>query len=331
MVAPNDGFHFVGSHEAIIAGMSGDLRKKTKAELHVHLEGSIDAEALREIDASLTRAEIEQNTAFDTFEGFLRAYIWVNRQLKKPEHYAIAARRLFERFAEQGIGYAEVTLSAGIVLWKEQPLAEVYDALWRESQRSPVEVYWIPDAIRHFGVEHARQVAQFAMSRRGEGVIAFGIGGDEVRGPAEWFKDIFQYARDGGLHLVCHAGEAAGPESVWAALAIGAERIGHGIAAAKDEGLMTHLREKGVPLEVCVTSNVRTGVVRDLRAHPLRRLYDAGVPITLNTDDPALFGTTLGRELEIAREQFGFTEVEIEGVMENAFRYAFVQQGAGRR
>lgn len=307
--------------------MKSEPQENAKAELHVHLEGSIDTDALREIDPSLTRQEIEQNTAFDTFDGFLRAYIWVNRQLKKPEHYAIAARRLFEQFAEQGIVYAEVTLSAGIVLWKEQSLAKVYDALWRESQRSAVEVYWIPDAIRHFGVEHAKQVAEFAVSRRGDGVVAFGIGGDEVRGPAGWFKDVFQYARDGGLHLVCHAGEAAGPESVWAALAIGSERIGHGIAAARDERLMAHLRQAGVPLEVCITSNLRTGVVADLDAHPVRRLYDAGVPVTLNTDDPALFGTTLGREIEIARERFGFTDAEIEGVMDNAFRYAFVQHG----
>src|ERR1051326_5830955 len=312
----------LGVIDVIIAAMA-------KAELHVHLEGSIDAEALMEIEPGLTRAEIETNTVFDTFDGFLRAYVWVNRKLKTPEHYAIAARHLFERFVEQGIEYAEVTLSAGMVVWKEQVLAQVYDALWRESLRAKVKVFWIPDATRQFGVEQALEIAKFAVSRRDEGVVAFGIGGDEVRGPAEWFKDVFAYARDHGLHLVCHAGETAGPESVWSALEIGAERIGHGIAAVRDARLMAHLRERDVPLEVCITSNVRTGVVASLSEHPIRVLYEAGVPITLNTDDPALFATTLRREYEIAGEEFGLTGDELRKIWENGFRYRFVPGNDG--
>lgn len=276
-----------------------------------------------EIEPGLTRTEIEANTAFDTFDGFMQAYIWVNRMLKTPDDYAIAARHLFEQFVEQGIDYAEVTLSAGMVLWKGQSLAEVYDALWRESLRSKARVLWIPDAIRQFGAEQGMEVARFAVSRRCDGVVAFGIGGDEARGPAAWFKEVFQYARDNGLHVVCHAGETTGAESVWEALEIGAERIGHGIAAARDPRLMAHLRERDVPLEVCLTSNVRTGAVGSLAEHPVRALYDAGVPITLNTDDPALFGTTLGREYKIAEEQFGFTADELQTIGNNGFRYRF--------
>ena len=303
--------------------MIDGLQAMPKAELHVHLEGSIEAEALIEIEPALTRDEIAANTVFDTFEGFLRSYIWVNSKLKTPEHYAIVTRCMLERFRQQGIGYAEVTLSAGMVLWKEQSLAEVYDAVRRESLRSQVEVCWIPDAIRHFGPELGMEVAKFAVSRKDDGVIAFGIGGDEVRGPAEWFRDVFAYARDNGLQLVCHAGDTAGPESVWAALEIGAERIGHGIAAARDPRLMAHLRDRNVPLEVCITSNVRTGAVQTLGEHPIRALYDAGVPITLNTDDPALFGTTLAAEFQIAEREFGFAATELKGIVENAFTYRF--------
>jgi aminodeoxyfutalosine deaminase len=299
------------------------LHAMKKAELHVHLEGSIGAAALMEIDPSLTREEIAANTAFTTFEGFLQAYIWVGRRLLKPEHYAIAARHLFEYFEEQGIAYAEVTLSAGMVLWKEQSLEAVYDAIWRETQRARVKVLWIPDAVRHFGAEPGMQVAQFAASRRNDGVVAFGLGGDEARGPAEWFKDVFAFARDNGLRLVCHAGETTGPESVWSALAIGAERIGHGIAAARDRSLMQHLREHNIPLEICITSNLRTGSVASLRDHPVRALYDAGVPITLNTDDPTLFESTLEGEYELAAREFGFTESELEGIVENGFRFGF--------
>jgi aminodeoxyfutalosine deaminase len=291
-----------------------------KAELHVHLEGSIEPETLMEIDPSVTREEIAANMYGKTFDEFLRGYIWVIQRVQTPEHYAIATRHLLERLASQDVTYAEITLSAGVVLWKDQDLAAVYDAIWAESQRSRVKTFWIVDAVRHFGAEAGMRVAEFAVSRRDQGAIAFGIGGDEARGPAEWFRDVFAYARDGGLRLVCHAGETTGPESIWSALEIGAERIGHGIAAAQDPALMAKLRESNIPLEVCISSNVCTGVVASLEEHPVRKLYDAGVPIVLNTDDPSFFRTSLTREYEIARDLFGLPPEELAA---NSFRYAF--------
>jgi aminodeoxyfutalosine deaminase len=291
-----------------------------KAELHVHLEGSIEPETLMEIDPSVTREEIATNMYGKTFDEFLRGYIWVINRVRAPEHYAIATRHLLERLAAQDVTYAEITLSAGVVLWKNQDLAAVYDAIWAESQRSRVKTFWIVDAVRHFGAEPGMRVAEFAVSRRDQGAIAFGIGGDEARGPAEWFRDVFAYARDGGLRLVCHAGETTGPESIWAALEIGAERIGHGIAAAQDPALMAKLRESNIPLEVCISSNVCTGVVASLEEHPVRKLFDAGVPIVLNTDDPSFFRTSLTREYEIAQDLFG---LPLEELAANSFRYAF--------
>jgi aminodeoxyfutalosine deaminase len=291
-----------------------------KAELHVHLEGSIGPETLLAIDPSLSRQEIEANLTCTSFPQFLQGYIWVTKKLEKPEHYALATRHLLESLASQGVTYAEITLSAGVVLWKEQDLAAVYEAVWGESQRSSIQTFWILDAIRQFGPEKGMDVAKFAVARRDQGTIAYGIGGDEVRGPAHWFKDVFAYARDGGLHLVCHAGETAGPESVWGALAIGAERIGHGIAAAQDPKLLAQLRQDNVPLEVCISSNICTGAVESLDAHPVRALYDAGVPITINTDDPAFFRTTLTREYELAEKTFGLPADELAA---NSFYYGF--------
>jgi adenosine deaminase/aminodeoxyfutalosine deaminase len=156
-----------------------------------------------------------------------------------------------------------------------------------------------------------------------QGVVAYGIGGSEERGPAAWFTEVFAFAKRSGLRLTAHAGESMGPESVWAALELGAERIGHGIRSIEDPKLVEHLRERDIPLEICITSNLVTGVVKRLEEHPVRRLYDAGVPIILNTDDPAMFRCSLTEEYRLAARAFGFTEPELRGIAENGFRYAF--------
>ena len=299
-----------------------------RAELHLHLDGSVEPETLLEIDPTLTREEIAERTAYTDFAGFLTSFVWVNQRLRTPDHYARVARRLFERLESEGVTYAEVILSVGVVLWKEQDLDAIYKALAREAARTPVTVRWIFDAIRQFGAETAKPVFDLAAERVGDGVVAIGLGGDEVRGPAGLFGDLFREARERGLRLTCHAGETAGPRSVWEALQIGSERIGHGIRSIEDPALVAHLAAKQIPLEVCITSNLRTGAVASLAEHPVRRLYDAGVPIVLNSDDPALFGCTLTSEYELAAREFGFTEDELAGLARNAFRYAFEESVA---
>ncbi len=163
----------------------------------------------------------------------------------------------------------------------------------------------------------------FAAEHQRDGVVAIGIGGIEAEGPARWFGELYSQARGRGLRLTAHAGETTGPESVWQALEIGAERIGHGIRAIEDPLLVAHLRDREIPLEICITSNLRTGSVPSLREHPVKRLFDAGVPILLNTDDPALFECSLAGEYALAAREFGFTPEELAGIAANSRRFAF--------
>jgi aminodeoxyfutalosine deaminase len=293
------------------------------AELHVHLEGSVEPETLREIDASLTLEEIAAATSYTDFAGFIQSYIWVNRRLQTPAHYAIAARRLFERLHSENVTYAEVTLSAGMMLWKGQDAAAIYEAAQREASCARLSVRWILDAVRQFGAEAAKPVFDLAAARVSDGVVAVGLGGFEGGAPAGDFADLYNRARNRGLHTVCHAGETTNAQNVWDAIAIGAERIGHGIRAIEDPTLVRHLREQNIPLEICITSNVRTGAVPTLEDHPVRRLFDAGVPIVLNTDDPALFNCTLVSEYQLAREKFGFSDQELGVIANYAFHYSF--------
>ncbi len=322
------------------------IARLPKVELHLHLEGSIRSETLRELSRrkSWLRKKIEswiserrrESYRYGSFQKFLAAFGLVALLLETPEDYALATTRLMEWLAEQNVKYAEVTLSAGVILWKKQPLDEVFEAISAAGSeaegRLGLRVNWIFDAVRQFGTDHARQVLEGAAGFRSRGVVAFGIGGDEERGPAELFTDVYRRARDLGLHLTAHAGEAAGPESIRKAVELlGAERIGHGLTAARDPELMLLLRDRRIPLEVCPTSNVATGLLARFEDHPLPRFLEAGLAVTLNSDDPAMFGTSLEREFTSAAKTFSLSRDQLVRLCENAIRAAFLPESERQR
>lgn len=184
------------------------LHSLPKAELHLHLEGSVQPETLREIDPSLSLDAISANLHYTGFAGFLKAYVWVAKKLNTPHAYALATRRLLESLQQQNVTYAEITLSAGVILWKQEQIEPILEAVTAEAKRfDKVQVGWILDAIRQFGVDEAARVFAIAKECRSVGVVGIGIGGDEERGPASWFEQLYRRAKIAGLGLTCHAGE----------------------------------------------------------------------------------------------------------------------------
>ncbi|MGB9233365.1 MAG: adenosine deaminase [Terriglobales bacterium] len=304
-----------------------------KAELHLHLEGSIAPATLLELRQrhgmeGATLAEVEQLYSFANFAGFLVAFKDVTAHLRTSDDYELIVYRLMEWLKAQNVLHAEVTVSVGVCLWRKQDFPAIFESLERGRQRGErdfgISLAWIFDAIRQFGAEKAQSVLDLAIQFRDRNVVAFGIGGDELKGPPELFPEVFARAADQGLHLVAHAGESAGPESIWGALNLKAERIGHGLTAGRDPELMEELAERQIPVEVCVTSNLRTGCCAELAQHPVRRYFDEGLMLTLNSDDPAMFRTSLVEEYRLVQEHFGFTDDHLRELARNSFEASFL-------
>ena len=303
-----------------------------KAELHLHLEGSIDPATLLELrkwhGKKSTLAEIEMLYRYSDFTGFLQAFKTVTEDLQTADDYELITYRLMEKLKAENVLHAEVYVSVGVCLWRKQEFAAIFEGLERGRIRGEkdfgISLLWIFDAVRQFGAEKAQQVAELAVHYRDSSVVGFGIGGDERQAPPEAFRDVYAYAADHGLRLTAHAGETAGPGSIWGALNLRAERIGHGLTAAQDPELVEELSTRQVPVEICLTSNLRTGICASLAEHPLRTYFEQGVMATLNTDDPAMFGTSLNREYQLAQNTFGFSDEHLRELARNSFEASFL-------
>ncbi|HKI26189.1 MAG TPA: adenosine deaminase [Candidatus Sulfotelmatobacter sp.] len=308
------------------------IRQLPKAELHLHLEGAVEPATLLELRQQhgdhATLAETEQLYRYNDFPSFLMAFKAVSEHLRGPDEYELVTYRLMQRLKEENVLHAEVYVAVGVCLYRKQDFAAIFEGLERGRARGArdfgVSLLWIFDTTRHFGVEEAQKVFELAVCYQDRNVIGIGIGGDEQKAPPELFRSVYGYAEDNGLRLTAHAGETGPPESVWGALNLHAERIGHGLTAAQDADLIEELAYRQIPVEICLTSNLRTGVCKAIAEHPTKSYFDQGVMITLNTDDPALFGTTLSQEYQLAQETFGFTDEHLRELARNSFEASFL-------
>jgi aminodeoxyfutalosine deaminase len=304
-----------------------------KAELHLHLEGSIQPSTVVELakrhGAPISNVEQAQGLySYNDFTGFLMAFKAVTELLRTPEDYELITYRLMEKLKTENVLHAEVCVSVGVCLWRNQTFDAIFEGLERGRQRGErdfgTSLLWIFDAVRQFGAEPAQKVAELAVRYRDRNAIAFGIGGDERKAGPEVFRDVYNYCFEHGLRLTAHAGETAGPESIWGALNLRAERIGHGLTAGQDPELLEELSKRQVPIEICITSNLRTGCCASLEDHPVRNFFEHGLMMTLNTDDPAMFGTSLTREYQLAQDAFKFTDEHLRELARNSFEASFL-------
>jgi aminodeoxyfutalosine deaminase len=309
-----------------------------KAELHLHLEGSIRPAIASALAArhgvDLEEEEVRRRYAYTNFSGFLDAFKWVTSFVRGPKDFAVIAADLAEQLLAQNVVYAEVTLSAGVMFLRQQQPEANFAAIVEATEpfeKRGLRLNWIFDAVRQFGAEAAMRVVQAARRCASRRIVAFGIGGDELSLPATEFRGVYERAEEYGFHRLMHAGEIGGPEKIREAIeTLGVERIGHGIAAVRDAALMELLTERKIPLEICPASNLRTGALgvqlgkdsATIEEHPLGELVRRGVAVTLSTDDPAMFHTSLQEEYKNA-QRMGLTEEEIAEVVENGFRFAF--------
>jgi aminodeoxyfutalosine deaminase len=294
----------VAVSESFIAGLP-------KVELHVHHVGSVPMRAVAELAARHPGTvpsdpeALARYFVFDDFPHFIRNYLAVVDLIKTAEDVRLITYDVAADMAVQNIRYAELTVTPYISINDSLPaeafLEAIEDARQAAIRDHGLELRWIFDIPADFGLPAAELTASVALDYDVPGLVGFGLGGSERGFPRSMFHDQFDRARAAGLRSVPHAGETTGPESVWeAVINLGAERIEHGIAAAGDQRLLEHLVKHKIALDICLTSNVALRVVPDLDQHPIRELVDAGVTVTINTDDPPMVGTDLNTEYAIS-------------------------------
>jgi adenosine deaminase len=343
--------------------MKSLLQQLPKSELHLHLRGAVPPEVFADLfnkygpEAAIGSApdsvkdtfrrcpnirpflsrrrcspeHVSNLFRYQSFEHFLFTYFFTGFFIRSPDDLQHLIAGVLESLRAQNIVYAEITVSAIEYVRHGLPLARTVGCLDQGAAHPRLRLQWIIDLVRDSGPDAALAQLEEIIHLRCPSIIGITLGGSEHRFPPGRFSRVYALARDHGLRLSIHAGEAAGPDSVREALdTLQVERIGHGVRAVEDESLVRRLAADGIPLEVCPTSNIATGIYSSLAAHPIKALFDAGVPVTVNSDDPTFFNTTLADEYASILP-LGFTSDDVLQLLRNAFTYSFLPRDAAAR
>ncbi|MGC4748670.1 adenosine deaminase [Micromonospora sp. DT201] len=322
---------------AFIAGLP-------KVELHVHHVGSASPRIVAELAARhegrtpvpADPEALANYFEFRDFAHFVEVYLSVVDLIRDPEDVWILTHEVARELARQQVRYAELTITPYSHVRRGIPAPAFCEAIEDARKRAladfGLELRWCFDIPGEAGLPAAEETLRIALQERPEGLISFGLGGPEIGVPRPQFRPYFDQARAAGLRSVPHAGETTGPQTIWDALnELGAERIGHGISAAGDPELLAHLAERQIGMEICPTSNVRTRAVANLDEHPLPRLVEAGLLVTINSDDPPMFGTTLNDEYAVAARLLGVGPEGLAGLARNAVAASFLDPAGKQR
>lgn len=324
----------LGAMSEPISPVAGFIAGLPKAELRVHQVGSASPRIVSELAArhpGTVPSDLQDLKDFYTFRDFghfIEVYLAVVDLIREPEDVRLLTFEVAAEMAAQNVRYAELTVTpytsvnAGIPI--ESFVEAIEDARVAAERDHGISLRWIFDIPGEFGLAAGEATVDFAVNHGPSSLVGFGLGGPEVGVGRPQFKDVFARARAAGLHSVPHAGETTGPQTIWDALNdLGAERIGHGTSSTQDPGLLQYLAEHQIPLEICPTSNIATHAVDRMENHPIKAMYDAGVLVTVNSDDPPMFGTTLNREYEIAAELLELDEAGVADLARAAVRASF--------
>lgn len=314
------------------------IKQMPKVELHLHLEGAFTFDFLFQLiekyggDTEIKNPEdLRQKMEFRNFAHFIELWFWKNQFFKEASDFEESTYHTLKELAQQNVIYAEVFYSPWDFVVNNLKVEEITEAVISGVQRAEsdfsIKCNLIADLVRDYGADGAiRRLHQITPYRK-SGVIGIGLGGSEQKFPAKDFADVFREARRRNFHLTAHAGEAAGPESVWEAIKyLKVERIGHGVRSIEDPVLIDYLRAKKIPLEICITSNLKTRVFDSLSVHPLPQFYEKGLHVTINSDDPTMFGSTITDELILLHEKMDFPLSALQKIMENAVEATFLDE-----
>lgn len=306
-----------------------------KVELHLHLEGAIPHNAQWELiqkyggDPSVPDIHaLAQKFKYRDFTHFVETWDWRNQYLREYEDFTFIAEMVARDLAQQNIRYAEVFFSAPDFKHSGLITQKLAEAIRAGISRVPeIEIALVADLVRDSGPEKAAITLKEITEVKNSGIVGIGIGGTEHRFPSSLFKNVYETARQSGFYTSAHAGETVGPESIWDTIcALHVDRIGHGTRAVEDEYLLNYLVEHAIPLEICPTSNLRIGVIRKEDEHPVRRFFERGIIVTVNTDDPKMFGTSLKEEYRLLATHLGFTCDEICSLILQGIRASWLPE-----